>query len=313
MKWSRKPEKLKGWMAVGVQPGSIAIVHAQDSGGGEPRVDRWTVRPTQDVAADLSRLSKDMSLSRYQCTTLLDPGEYQMLVVDAPNVPKAELKGAMRWRLKDMLDYHVDDAMIDVLDIPQDPAGGSRAHLMYAVAAPSDAIQRRVRLFEDARIPLSVIDVPELAQRNVASLYEAGEGRGVALLHVGPQSGLLTISFRGELYLARRIETTFAQLEEADSSRRQELFNRVLLEVQRTFDHFERQFRLIAVSRLLLGPEPKDCGLAAYLADNLGIAVERVRLQERIRFPADSVPQAEDEWRLFHQVGASLRNEAAVL
>ena len=317
MNWFGRGRKESGWMAVGLQQEAIAVVHARSDGRDRPQIDQWTLRPTRDFPAELARLSKDLSLARYQCTTLLDPGEYQMLVVDAPEVPKAELKGAIRWRLKDMLDYHVDDAMIDVLDIPPDPGGASRAHFMYAVAAPNEAIQRRVRLFEDAHIPLAVIDVPELAQRNIASLHEGPAQdpamRGVALLHFSEQFGLLTINFRGELYLARRIETTFAQLEESDGSRREDTFNRVLLEVQRTLDHFDRQFRFIAVSKLLVGPEPRDSGLFEYLGANMDLPLERVHLRDKLRFSSDAVPEAENEWRLFHQIGASLRNEKAVL
>ena len=39
-----------------------------------------------------------------------------MLVVDAPK-SAGRVKTAIRWRIKDLLDYRVDDATIDVLDI----------------------------------------------------------------------------------------------------------------------------------------------------------------------------------------------------
>ena len=37
------------------------------------------------------------------------------------------------------VDFHVDDATVDVLDIPVDSARGGRGHSMYAVAARNDA------------------------------------------------------------------------------------------------------------------------------------------------------------------------------
>ena len=44
-------------------------------------------------------------------------------------------------------------------------------------------------------IPLEVVDVPELAQRNLAHLLEL-EGRGLALLALDERGGLLTFYLR---------------------------------------------------------------------------------------------------------------------
>lgn len=300
-------------MVVGLDADSVALVHGEYTGAGKPRITRWNIEAASDVPSTLPKMAKEFHLGRYRCTTLLNPGEYQLLVIEAPQVPQDELKGAMRWRLKDLLDYHVDDAMIDVLDIPADTEAANRAHYMYAVAAKNELIQSRVKLFEDANIPLSVIDIPELAQRNIAALYEGAGSRGIALLHFGPRSGLLTINFRGELYLARRIELGHAQLTQAPEGGRDEVFGRVLLELQRTLDHFDRQFRYVTVSKLLFGPEPQNSGLFEFLSSNLDLPMQRVRLADAISCPADTRPESDSEWRLFHPIGAALRRETKAL
>jgi MSHA biogenesis protein MshI len=244
--------------------------------------------------------------------TLLAPREYQLLLVEAPNVPRAELKTAIRWRIKDLLDYHVDDATVDVLDVPRNPAGGERGHSMYAVTARNEVIRACIGRFEAARIPLSVIDIEETAQRNVAALFERDE-RGLAMLHIGPDQGLLTINYRQELVLARRIEVGGHSLREATEAARDEHFQRVLLELQRTFDHMDRQFAYVPVSKLMLAPEPEGSGLLEYLAANLDLPVERVRLSGAIAFGARAELEPEEEWRLFHLIGASLRHESKAL
>jgi len=65
-----------------------------------------------------------------------------------------------------------------VLDVPVPPNTAQRAHYMYAVAARNETIRTTVERFQKAGLPLAVIDIPDMAQRNVAPLYES-EQRGV--------------------------------------------------------------------------------------------------------------------------------------
>ena len=235
-----------------------------------------------------------------------------MLMVEAPNVPQAELKSAIRWRIKDLLDFHVDDATVDVLDVPPESSQANRNHSMYAVAAKNEVIQERVSTFETARIPLTAIDIPEVAQRNISALHET-EGRGAALLYFNHEFGLLTISCNGELFFARRIEIGLSQMLGAMPAARDELFGRIVLELQRTFDHFDRQYHYVPIAKVLLGPEPEETGLYEHLKANLDVAVERVDLLERLSFSVQDRPDAATQWRLFHLFGASLRHEAKAL
>ena len=78
----------------------------------------------------LERVAREFGAKRFQCTTLLKPQQYQILLVEAPAVKREELKSAVRWRIKDMLDYHIDDATIDVLDVPVPASPAQRVHHM---------------------------------------------------------------------------------------------------------------------------------------------------------------------------------------
>lgn len=313
MKWpfarrAREP----GWLAVSLQPRELSFVHGQFAPGGESIVERCGTHALQGEFTGLERLAKELGFDRFQCATLLGPAEYKLLLVEAPNVPRTELKTAIRWRIKDMLEYHVDDATVDVLEVPRNPAGGERGHAMYAIAARNDVIKSCIDRFESARIPLSVIDIQETAQRNVAALFERDE-RGLAMLHLGNEQGLLTINFRGELVFARRIDVRMPELVSASGAARDEQFQRILLELQRTFDHFDRQYTYIPVAKLMLAPDPEETGLLEYLAANLDVPVERVRLAGAISFGAGAELEPREEWQLFHLIGASLRYEAKAL
>ena len=306
MKWraAKKKKREPGWLVASLRPRELAIVHGRIGSSGKARIGRLASRALEGDYAGADRLSREWHLERYRCATLLEPGDYQLLLVEAPNVPPAELKAAIRWRIKDLLDYHVDDATVDVLDIPPDPTGSVRTRSMYAVAARNDAVQACIERFDAAQIPLSVIDIAETAQRNIAALYE-DEGRGAGMLYLGQASGLFTINFRGELYLARRFDIGYEQVSTA--SERDEAFNRVAVELTRTLDHFDRQFGYVAINKILLGPEPEDSGLLDYLKSILDLPVVRVELAEALAFDPGARPDRRAEWQHFHLIGASLR------
>jgi MSHA biogenesis protein MshI len=294
--WFARRSKVPGWFAATVDADTVTFVHAHPAASG-----KWTV---SDYGA---RRPSELHVEGHQCTTVLADGEYQLLLVEAPDVPAAELKSAMRWKVKDLVDYRVEDATIDMLDIPPpNPAAAPSQRQVFAVAARNDLLQGRIRQLEAARVPLAVIDIRETAQRNLAALYETPE-RGLAFIHLGTDSGLLTINFRGELYLARRLEVGIDQLAAGAPDERGAL-ERLALEIQRTLDHFDRQFRHIAVAKLVIGPTPQPTHVAESLRERFDIQVQEADLREVLDF-ADG-PQPETQWRLLHHFGAALRQEA---
>lgn len=207
-----------------------------------------------------------------------------------------------------MLSYHIDDATLDVLRIPMNQAGGDRKKSLYVAVAPNDLLKRRGELFARAHIDLNVIDIPEMAQRNIAKLYEH-EGRALALLAFDESGGLLTFTSDGELFLARRIEISLGQLQDANDTLRQQFIDRLELELQRSIDHFDRQYSHLPLRRLLVSA-PESAGITQILANGLDLPVEQLNLSEAMDLSA--VPDlASDEARVYalHALGAALRQE----
>jgi MSHA biogenesis protein MshI len=312
MRFFRKAKKREGWLAIALQRDGLAAVSMQTAPDIKPQVRQAVFYPGKTAAELLEKAGRELHAHAYRSITLLSAGEYQMLSVDAPNVAPDELKTAVRWRLKDMLDFHVDDATIDVLDLPVDPNAAVRAqHSMFAVAARNSVIEARQKLFTSAKVELAVIDIPEMAQRNISALVEP-PGRGVAMLSFGDDGGLLTVSYRGELYLARRIDLALGQLLDEDIERRNAAFDRVTLELQRSLDNFERQYSFISVAKLVLAPSPV-VGLDAYLSSNLYTTVDTLDLATLFDF--GRTPELADtllQQRFLVPLGAALRHEETV-
>jgi len=305
-----KNRKRDGWLAVSPQPDGVVAVCMRRVDGAPPKVERAAFYPLAKAATAvaLERLAKDFDAARRDCTTLLSANEYQLLLVDALSVPPDELKVAIRWRVKDMLDFHVDDATIDVLDVPPEKDAPARNHSMYVVAARNQLIAQRQELFGAARIPLSVIDLPEMAQRNVAALLEP-PGRGLALLSFGADGGLLTVTYGGELYLSRRIDVRREQL--ADAGQREASLERINLELQRSLDHCDRQYHFITLGKLVLAPlAGAGTALQEYLSANLYLPVETLDLSSLFDLSAvEALRGADQQERYFLTLGAALRHE----
>jgi MSHA biogenesis protein MshI len=307
-----RSNRVSGWTSVSLGNKGIYVVQAKYVGL-RPQVTRCAFYPAAEVTSSLlEKIRKEAPLSGGKFTTLLASNEYQMMLVEAPSVPVDELKTAIRWKIKDSLNYHVDDATIDVLQIPTSKYGTDRPQSLYAVAASNETIRKRIALFEKAKIDLSVIDIAETSQRNIAALYET-EGRALALLAFDDEGGLLTMTCDGELFLARRIDITLGQLTDADDKMRQQYQDRVELEVQRSLDYFDRQYHHIPVDRMLVSA-PAGLGLAQALSDSLGQRVEALDIAQGMDIVG--IPElADSEYASYalHALGAALRLEKKAL
>lgn len=312
LKLFKRTNRDTGWFCIAIGGHGAHFVRMKRTGD-QVQVVMCAYYPMENVtSAALEKIVRELRLGAFQFTTLLAPEEYQILMVDAPNVPAEELKTAIRYRIKDSLSYRVDDATVDVLQIPGSKITANRPQSLYAVAASNDTIQKCIGLFERAKINLAVIDIPEMAQRNIAELFETPE-RGLAMLTFDARGGLLTFTCDGELYLSRRLEITAGQLQDANESLRQQYFDRVELEVQRSLDYFDRQFHQISLNRLLVCA-PENVGLVNLLAANLGLPVEELDLAQVMDVRA-APALLENEFLLeaLPALGAALRQEKRAL
>ncbi len=300
--------KRDGWLAVASRDGVVDLAHIHVGAGGRPEVTLCeSFRKAGADADTYSRLRKSYSLDRYRATTSLRFGEYQFLQVEPPDVPPVEMKEAMRWRIKGMVDFPVDKATLDVLEVPIEGAEGARSRFVFVACAPNELLGDRIQSLQKARIDLEAIEVPETVQRNLSALYEP-PGRGTAMLGFSAEGGLLTFTYRGELHAFRRLDVTLDQLINADPGERQALFDRIVLEMQRSLDTFEHQHHYVSLAQLMVMPLPEEVGLAAYLAQNLYVPVEAAdlgKVMDLAKVPELRAPGRQAQ--CFHLLGAALR------
>ncbi|PKO89159.1 MAG: agglutinin biogenesis protein MshI [Betaproteobacteria bacterium HGW-Betaproteobacteria-12] len=298
----------EGWMALVRRGARLDLAHVIAPSGKRPQIEAFdSFALGCDETDALLKLRQARGLKRFRCTTLLAQSGYSLIQIEAPAVPVEERAQALRWRLKDAVDFPVDTAALGVVDIPTE---GNRQASVFAIAAPVAVIGEQMTRFQQAKLPLEAIDVPEMALRNVAALFEEAN-RGLAFLMLNNDESLLVITYRGELCLSRRIEMSAAAVSPDDLDRRLQMRERLALELQRTLDNFDRQFGFVSVSRLIVATEKDSAGLTAALAENLYIPVVAMNLADVADFAAlPELQQPERQAQGVLAIGAALRTAA---
>ena len=276
----------------------------------------------------LQTLSKEYQLDASHCISVAAQESFSLLLVESPEVEASELKAAIRWRIKELIDFHIDDAIIDVFDIPGQKERG-RPKLMYVVASRTSTVQQHIDLLEQNHLNLSVIDIPELALRNIAALLPEDKG-GVATLYIGHTHGMLVVTREQNLYLSRRIELGLEQLkgylnapagedefildseETAMPTQLERALDNIVLEVQRSLDYYESHFSLPPVSGLVIAPMEEEIpGVMAYLGAHLGVPVRMLDLNALIE--SDETLSDKHQSQCLFAIGAALREEKRAL
>ena len=287
---------------------AIASVRQQGKAGASLQSCSFESLPPGDKALQ-AKLLKGRSLDRQPCSTLLDIGDYQLLVVDAPEVPPQELRAAVRWQIQELIDFHIDDAVLDVFDAPPGGPAGTRKQ-MYVVVARAATVKQRIDQLEQAGINLEVIDIPELAMRNIAARLPE-DASGLATLYFSPHQCLITLTHQATLYLTRTIDFGYLDLQE-NASNPHALSSRLALEIQRSIDYYEQHFRQAPIRTIAILPLPVTLyGLEDALQQTLGLTTRSVTMRDVIGAEQE-LDQASAASCLL-AVGSALRTESRAL
>ncbi len=262
---------------------------------------QWSSLADEEASTELLR--EQVGSSRRPVNLVMADQHYQLLLVEAPRVEPSELRAAVRWKVKNLIDFHVDDAVIDVFEIPDQQNRPAGQAMMYAIAARAREIRERIDLCEAADLNLQVIDVTEMALRNLAAQLEE-DVRGVGLLYLDRDHGIITLTRQANLYLSRRLEVGF----EALAADFDGVLDQITLEIQRSLDYYDSHFGQPALVGLRVVPGfAEQAVLVEALADNLNLNCEVYDLAQAVncetRLDEDAPPA------LALAIGGALRRE----
>jgi MSHA biogenesis protein MshI len=258
-----------------------------------------------DDAEGASRTLRSLGTRRDRLHVVLPWDAFNLFLLERPEVPPAEIRGALRWKIRDLIDYHPDDATLDAFEVPVETRPGS-PRMIYVVSAPTARLRSLIEDVAASPAPLSVLDIPELCLRNLVATHPA-DGEGVVSVYCEAHQGCLLITRGRTLYLTRRLDFGHG----SNDVRSEAFAEKIALEIQRSLDYVDRHYRLPLPKTVLLLPLPEAApALAEAVGTRLGLACSTFSLASALTGATPPFPP-EEESRLCLAVGALLREEDA--
>lgn len=329
--WSSRTEAL---LALAPLPGALAWAQA-DAGG---RLQRCgLVQPGAD-AIEFARQLRSLARPGQKVRAVLPLDEGQLLQVETPAVQPEEMKAAARWKIRELVSGPLDELTLDVMFVGPPPTRATPARQIFVAAARNAPIRELSERCRGAGLALETIELAETAQRNLQHAMAGAEGlaeRATAALVRHGHTALLTITAGGELYYARRLEWDGAMLAaaaaapvspepeltldsvdfidygaepEAGSAGAGEA-PRLVVELQRSFDVWERSWPDLPLAALWVQVGEESAALAAALQEALGQRVQPLALDRLFPALAAAAPDAATREALLPLLGTLLRDD----
>ncbi len=288
----------KGMVGIEVRPTSlsIAVANAADQ---IALVDAIEVMPAKRAEA-LRQFVDRHKLEGMCCNLILPPELYSLQQVEKPPVEEHEMLEAVRWKVKDMLEFDLQDAVLDVFSFPEDALRGRPAQV-NVVSIRKTVIAELIQVVKESHLELQSIDITELALRNLVQPL-AAEGSATALIVMRESSGIMLLVKDSSVYFSRRLEADMQNMEDPEQEGR--IGQQLALEVQRSMDYFERQMGQKAPREVLASSEIFEAELLTHLGDILGLDIKTI--------PEDKIGIAEDQFvnaQHWVAVGGAMRKE----
>ena len=244
-----------GRVGLEVRSDGIAIALSKPNEAGQFCIveSKFQACKAAERVAILTELVIELNVKGLLCNLVLPAKQYQTYPIEKPKVEESELADAARWRIKDMLDFDLDDAVTDVYGYPSDALRG-RPDQLNVVVGRSAIIKEGLKLVSESGLELESIDIIDLALRNVAMRLSDDEHKAQALLYLRHGAGIMVLVKNGDLYLSRHFDFSLQSLNEP--SQQDSVIQNLALEIQRSFDYFESQMGQVPPRTIsLIGPD----------------------------------------------------------
>ncbi len=234
-----------------------------------------------------------------RCRVVLAPGQYQLLLMDALDVPEDDMAKALRWRLKGLVEYPLNDVAVDAFVVPPHGVVGQRKKVFVAVTLLS-VLKKKLDMMESAYLEVDSVGIGELALRNLLELVPNQQAEPVIAISLEKGLCQLQILYRNQLYLVRELAIDQKLIAENDPQSHD-----ILLEIQRSVDYCLSELKLPEPKQIIFTPSFYHAeNLMQFLRDELSKEVILLNLADYLEMdPPLTLKEQQD---CFYSIGGAL-------
>jgi MSHA biogenesis protein MshI len=232
-----------------------------------------------DLLTSLKTIINYHHLDTVDCTWILQPEQYQTLLIDALPVPPNEFQAAVRWKIKDLIRIPVEDIVVDHFSFPIKKPPNAQEMMMVVVAKQSE-LKANSEQFQKIGLNINSISIPEMSLRNISALFDH-EDKSTALMYMQAKNSQLIITNKHLLHFNRRIELgmDFFMTSNLSDDEITQKVDRLALEIQRSFDYYQSQWRQPLPTRIIFSSiKNLTFDIAPLLSQRLSIPVEMLKM-----------------------------------
>ena len=178
-----------------------------------PDSDREDVNTFSEI---LKALVQEVGLTTKKVNLTVSGSGVQIKRISVPSLPKAELKEAVRWEMKNHLPFPVETAKIDFHILNEYVEDNVKRLALMVVACPKHLIDRTLSIAERAGLQPIHLDVAALALWNTLSVWnQLRKEETVALIEMGAEKTGIYLFKDGILQFGREVTPAGADITRA--------------------------------------------------------------------------------------------------
>jgi len=164
----------------------------------------------------LKALIKEVGLKTKKVNLTVSGSGVQIQRISVPSLPKAELKEAVRWEMKDRLPFPVETAEIDFHILNEYVEDNVKRVDLMVVACPKNLIDRTLSIVQGAGLQPLHLDVAPFALWNTLSVWnQLKKEETVGLIDLGAEKTGIYLFKGGILQFAREVTPAGADITRA--------------------------------------------------------------------------------------------------
>ena len=251
---------------------------------------------TCEFKEHISKLVLKHHLKKNNCNLVLHPDFYRLTLVDTPNVPRAEYKKAIRWQIKDIISYPLEDVAIDIFN-PGETEENTKK--IYVIAAQKSFLQKIVNVVQDCGLYPIAVDIREFAVRNlIAELAKPSETIG--FLNLTDDGCILILIKERHVQFVRHFPIKLDFLKNNN-------YSGLITELQRSFDYCQTELDQELPERIFIPPTMDiDNTITQNIEKSLQKETSIFNLRDIVNLETSIDKQAESD--CWSAIGGTLRN-----